>query len=74
MKHLIKENDLVALIQRAFGPTREKPLRLALGDDAALWSATPGRETILTCDWFLEGTHFLRIPPRRWDGSAWHAR
>jgi thiamine-monophosphate kinase len=35
-------------------------LRVGIGDDAALWSPTRGYETILTCDWFLEGTHFLR--------------
>jgi thiamine-monophosphate kinase len=31
-----------------------------MGDDAALVSCTPGYEIVLTCDWFLEGTHFLR--------------
>ncbi len=35
-------------------------LRLGIGDDAALWRPKSGYETILTCDWFLEGTHFLR--------------
>ena len=35
-------------------------LLLGLGDDAALWRPSPGHQTILTCDWFLEGTHFLR--------------
>jgi thiamine-monophosphate kinase len=35
---------------------------LGIGDDAALLSARPGYEIILTCDWFLEGTHFLRKP------------
>ena len=35
-------------------------LALSIGDDAALWRSSPGGETILTCDWFLEGTHFLR--------------
>ena len=34
--------------------------RKHIGDDAALWTPTPGRQTVLTCDWFLEGTHFLR--------------
>jgi thiamine-monophosphate kinase len=33
---------------------------LGIGDDAALWKPRPGHEVILTCDWFLEGTHFLR--------------
>jgi thiamine-monophosphate kinase len=38
---------------------------LGIGDDAALFRPKPGRETVLTCDWFLEGTHFLRAkhPP-----------
>jgi thiamine-monophosphate kinase len=35
-------------------------LRLGIGDDAALFSPRTGFETVLTCDWFLEGTHFLR--------------
>ena len=40
-------------------------LRVGIGDDAALWRPRAGYETILTCDWFLEGTHFLanRHPP-----------
>ena len=35
-------------------------LLLGLGDDAALWHPSPGHQAVLTCDWFLEGTHFLR--------------
>src|SRR5580704_7446423 len=35
-------------------------LRLGIGDDAALFLPRSGYQTILTCDWFLEGTHFLR--------------
>jgi thiamine-monophosphate kinase len=31
-----------------------------MGDDAALFAPSRGYQTILTCDWFLEGTHFLR--------------
>jgi thiamine-monophosphate kinase len=33
---------------------------VGIGDDAALFRPKPGCELILTCDWFLEGTHFLR--------------
>lgn len=45
-------------------------LSLGIGDDAALFPPTRGCETILTCDWFLEGTHFLRgkHPP---DSVGW---
>jgi thiamine-monophosphate kinase len=43
---------------------------LGMGDDAALFRPKPGHEIILTCDWFLEGTHFLREkhPP---DAVGW---
>ena len=45
-------------------------LPLGIGDDAALFRPLPGHETVLTCDWFLEGTHFLRDkhPP---DSVGW---
>ena len=36
------------------------PLRVAIGDDAAVWHPHAGYESVVTCDWFLEGTHFLR--------------
>ncbi len=41
-----------------------------IGDDAALFRPQAGRQIILTCDWFLEGTHFLRDrhPP---DSVGW---
>ncbi|MFI5095134.1 MAG: thiamine-phosphate kinase [Candidatus Acidiferrales bacterium] len=39
---------------------RKLGLRLGIGDDAALIKVTSGYDAILTCDWFLEGTHFLR--------------
>ena len=35
-------------------------LRLGIGDDAAIFRGTKGFDQILTCDWFLEGSHFLR--------------
>src|SRR3989454_1372186 len=57
------EDDLLRRIARALargGGRSERRLRLGMGDDAALFAARKGYETILTCDWFLEGTHFLR--------------
>ncbi len=41
-----------------------------MGDDTALMSGRSGYDEILTCDWFLEGTHFLRDkhPP---DAIGW---
>src|SRR5882672_2532059 len=43
---------------------------LGIGDDAALFRPKRGHEVILTCDWFLEGTHFRRDkhPP---DAVGW---
>jgi thiamine-monophosphate kinase len=59
------ENRVVARITKALsweGARRggRSALALGIGDDAALIVARPGYQTILTCDWFLEGTHFLR--------------
>jgi thiamine-monophosphate kinase len=50
--------------------TRNSGVRLGIGDDAAVFQPKPGYEQILTCDWFLEGTHFLRDrhPP---DAVGW---
>jgi thiamine-monophosphate kinase len=57
-----QEEDLILKIAAAAKRTRGSllSLRFGIGDDAALWGSTRGYETILTCDWFLEGTHFLR--------------
>ena len=57
------ENSLVRRIERGFVGKRagnRHTLKLGLGDDAALFAPRIGCETILTCDWFLEGTHFLK--------------
>ncbi len=71
------ENSLIAKIHSRFFEPKSRatkdsshPLSLAIGDDAALYRPTPGHETILTCDWSLEGPHFLRDkhPP---DAVGW---
>jgi thiamine-monophosphate kinase len=45
-------------------------VRMGIGDDASVFRGSKGFEQILTCDWFLEGTHFLRDkhPP---DAVGW---
>ena len=55
------ERQIIKKLKRfgSFGDA-SRGLRLGIGDDAALFSPRSGFETILTCDWFLEGTHFLR--------------
>jgi thiamine-monophosphate kinase len=63
-------NRIVArMVDRARNPADHR-LALGIGDDAALFRPKPAYETILTCDWFLEGTHFLRDthPP---DAVGW---
>ena len=68
----MRESELIDKITRALRLRRPPALevRLGVGDDAALFRPRAGREIILTCDWFLEGTHFLREthPP---DSVGW---
>ena len=55
------ENDVIERLRAASQPeSSQNRVRLGIGDDAALFVPRPGYEAILTCDWFLEGTHFLR--------------
>src|SRR6202140_10482 len=68
------ENSIVKKIARSSRSSRGHgaghSVALGMGDDAALFRPKPGHEIILTCDWFLEGTHFLREkhPP---DAVGW---
>src|SRR5579864_321795 len=57
------EYQLLGRIAQTFAGKRgrgDRALRLGIGDDAALYVPRSGYESVLTCDWFLEGTHFLR--------------
>ena len=57
------ENRLLERIAHIFSGKpggSHRILREGIGDDAAIYTPRAGYETILTCDWFLEGTHFLR--------------
>jgi len=68
----IREDELVRKIGASMRQGSGVPAQvlLGIGDDAALFRPRPGYELILTCDWFLEGTHFLRDkhPP---DSVGW---
>jgi thiamine-monophosphate kinase len=63
-----------AVLQRieaiAAADVRNSRMQLGIGDDAALLKNADGCDEILTCDWFLEGTHFRREthPP---DAVGW---
>jgi thiamine-monophosphate kinase len=52
------ENAVLAKIERSVH-TLPRQVALGIGDDAALFRPSAGHEIILTCDWFLERTHFL---------------
>lgn len=56
------EDTLLKRITQRFAPssTLSRRMRLGIGDDAAIFVPQAGYQTVLTCDWFLEGTHFLR--------------
>jgi thiamine-monophosphate kinase len=68
------EDSILRKIAESFRSPRNpgdgQSVVLGIGDDAALFRPKPGHETALTCDWFLEGTHFLREkhPP---DSVGW---
>ena len=54
------ETSLIGRIRRIEESQATNPaLLMGIGDDAALWRPRPGYDTLLTCDWFLEGSHFL---------------
>ena len=54
------EDVLIETFRRIAATGSQRQVRIGVGDDAALFVPRRGYETILTCDWFLEGTHFLR--------------
>lgn len=68
------EVELLRKIERSVRsqvhPSQNYGVRFGIGDDAALWEPRIGFEAVLTTDWFLEGTHFLRRlhPP---DSAGW---
>ena len=72
-----KRQNENSVLKKIAGSFRSSPdqgaghsVALGMGDDAALFRPKPRHEIVLTCDWFLEGTHFLREkhPP---DAVGW---
>lgn len=72
-----RTSDENSILKRILGSTARATqdhlghgIRLGIGDDAALFHSNRSCDTILTSDWFLEGTHFLRDkhPP---DSVGW---
>lgn len=68
----MREDELIDKIEGALRVSSHasRQIRLGIGDDAALFRPRPRHELVLTCDWFLEHTHFLRDkhPP---DSVGW---
>ena len=60
MTRPLTEKDVLNKIVRTFPAAGNDAPGLPLDDDTALIRTAPGDETILTCDWFLEGSHFRR--------------
>src|SRR6266849_2161705 len=54
------EDKLIQRIAKAAAFKSSRRLAFGIGDDAALLIPRAGFQTILTSDWFLEGSHFLR--------------
>jgi thiamine-monophosphate kinase len=59
MPILRDEDALLNRVENVFSRQDGGAVRLGIGDDAALVAPRKGFETVLTCDWFLEGSHFL---------------
>lgn len=56
----------------ADGATAFSRLDVGIGDDAAVWTASPGVHTIATTDAMVEGTHFTR-ETTDWYDLGWKA-
>jgi len=72
-RSLSEDSILERILKHTAGSSKSPAglaVRLGIGDDAALLRPRAGYETVLTCDWFLEGTHFLpdKHPP---DAVGW---
>jgi thiamine-monophosphate kinase len=59
MTILRNEDALLKRVEAVFSKQDMGAVRLGIGDDAALIAPRRGFETVLTCDWFPQGSHFL---------------
>ena len=72
------EFGLIDRLARIVGRGNRDPLQpeasgaIGIGDDAALWTPTPGRHEVLTTDALIEGVHF-RHSTSSWRDLGWKA-
>jgi thiamine-monophosphate kinase len=59
MTMLRDEDALLKRVETVFSEQDGGAVRFGIGDDAAVMAPGIGFETVLTCDWFLQGSHFL---------------
>lgn len=61
------EFGLIALLEQALAEVADSSIvvHLGIGDDAAIWSPTPGTRSLITTDSLLDGVHF------RLDWTTW---
>jgi thiamine-monophosphate kinase len=68
----MNEDMVLRKIEGATRQSRGGGVHLGIGDDTAIWRPAKGYETILTCDWSLEGSHFL-LDKHPADAIGWKA-
>ena len=69
MKKKTNERAFVELLKARQGALRG-PLRLGIGDDAAIFRPAPGCESLLTCDLLVENVHFDLSTISPWELGA----
>src|SRR5215213_2355191 len=74
----VGEFGLIDRLARIVSHSDRDPLQpaetgtIGIGDDAALWTPTPGTRQVLTTDALVEGVHF-RLSTTSWRDLGWKA-
>lgn len=68
----MNEDAVLRKIEDVARRSRGGGVHLGIGDDTAIWRPGRGYETILTCDWSLQGSHFL-LDKHPADAIGWKA-
>jgi thiamine-monophosphate kinase len=60
VKRNLREDDVVAQLQKIAGSAAAGAVRLGIGDDAAVWQPSRSHRSVVTTDMLVEGVHFTR--------------